>query len=946
MKNIFTFLILLLTIVISHNLNAATFIVSNVGDSGPGTLRQAVLDANAQLGTDTITFDPSTNGSPVFVTTGGDLIVEESLVVIGNGTDQTIIQDDQSAGGAATFYLNSGILKVQNVKFTNMYNGIRSSTPGTEIVVSNCSFIGGAGSNLAIDPSYAKLQLSDCYIEAMGNWGIADVYGDCIIENSTFNNCVSGAVGTNVTNSNVQLEIRNSTFTGNGQAIFISLTYDLAIGVITNNTIYNNNIGINIYEDLNNTMAGFGNSLQLNNNIISSNSTSFRLYNDNFLGAYGGNPVCTNNICDGGSQLSPYGPISWYSTSDPLLDPSGLIDNGGSTPTVAILAGSPAIDAANVAYAPSKDQRQYFRSGPPDIGAFEFNGSPCNLPTIPTVTSVDPTVCVTYSTTLNISGSLNDASYWAIYSGSCGGTLVGTTTGSTFNVTPTFPSTTYFVRGEGGCVSGGSCGQTSISVSNFEDAKYTYSKGFYCMSDIDPTPIITGTSGGTFSSTPAGLSIDPSTGTIDLSASIPNTYTIRYTTPGICSDFHDVQVIVDPCVPDTKVRADYCGITLASINDPIYCDAVAGATDYEWEITDPSSNIHTYIRQNGIKYVRLSYFGLGASNTTYSVKVRARVNGYWGNYNVVCTVTTPVSLPAVQIASPYCGITLSNINDFFYCNDVPGADFYEWEFTDPLSVVTTYVRTNGTPNMKLTYAGLNAPNTQYDVRVRASFGGQWGPYGNSCTITSPAVNLTTQVTANDCGRVLTSFTEIIYCDKVLGATYYQWRFEDASNNVTTYVRLNGTTNFKLAYMNLPALNTQYDVQVRAYVNGVWQSYGPICQITSPSSAAISIDDNDPEVLELFKIGLFAEESTSGIDTNSIFSETMVYPNPFNDFLNIEFGNYDVKNITIYNSLGQVIKTLTTSDAKLVLETNDFTNGIFIMHITSGNVLKAIRLFKT
>lgn len=484
-----------------------------------------------------------------------------------------------------------------------------------------------------------------------------------------------------------------------------------------------------------------------------------------------------------------------------------------------------------------------------------------------------------------------------------------------------------------------------IVVNALEDATFNYNQGSYCMSDSDPSPTISGTQNGSFSSTPGGLVIDPVSGAIDLSASTPNTYTVRYTTPGTCSDYHDVQVIVDGCVADTKVRADYCGNTLTSVNDAIYCDAVSGATEYEWEITDPSNNIHTYVRLNGIEYVRLSYFGLGDPNTIYSVRVRAQVNGVWGNFNTVCTVTTPASLPAVQLSASSCNITLNKIDDFFYCDDVLGADYYEWEFTDPSNNVTTYVRTNGTPNMKLVYAGLYATSTQYNVRVRGSFGGNWGPYGSSCTITSPATGLTTQVTANDCGRVLTSFTQVIYCDKVLGATYYQWKFTDASNNVKTYVRLNGTTNFKLAYINLPALNTQYDVQVRAYVNGAWQSYGPICQITSPSTSAISIADNDPEILELVKIGVFAPDPAADIEENNIFSETVVYPNPFKENLNVTFGNNEVKQITIYNAVGQVVTNMTTSESQLTISTNEFVNGVYLMQVVSDDQTKTIRLVK-
>ena len=47
----------------------------------------------------------------------------------------------------------------------------------------------------------------------------------------------------------------------------------------------------------------------------------------------------------------------------------------------------------------------------------------------------------------------------------------------------------------------------------------------------------TGTSGGTFSATPSGLSINASTGAIDLDASTMGTYAVKYvTSSSICAD--------------------------------------------------------------------------------------------------------------------------------------------------------------------------------------------------------------------------------------------------------------------------------------------------------------------------------------------------------------------------------------------------------------------------
>src|SRR5262249_38828347 len=58
-------------------------------------------------------------------------------------------------------------------------------------------------------------------------------------------------------------------------------------------------------------------------------------------------------------------------TADPKLDPNGPRPNGGPTSTVALLSGSPAIDAASSA-ALSTDQRGQVRDAHPDLGAYEF----------------------------------------------------------------------------------------------------------------------------------------------------------------------------------------------------------------------------------------------------------------------------------------------------------------------------------------------------------------------------------------------------------------------------------------------------------------------------------------------------------------------------------------------------------------------------------------------
>lgn len=85
---------------------------------------------------------------------------------------------------------------------------------------------------------------------------------------------------------------------------------------------------------------------------------------------------------------------------------------------------------------------------------FEIAGPSCTDPDTPTLGGIT-SICDGQNTTLSVTGgNLNDATDWQWYSSSCGGTNVGS--GTSIAVTPG-ATTQYFVRGEGGCVTAGTC---------------------------------------------------------------------------------------------------------------------------------------------------------------------------------------------------------------------------------------------------------------------------------------------------------------------------------------------------------------------------------------------------------------------------------------------------------------------------------------------------------
>jgi parallel beta-helix repeat protein len=127
--------------------HAAAFTVTNTNDSGPGSLRQAILDANASPGPDTITFNfpqPGLNtispASPLPViidplvinglTPDGEFQVELDGSLAGANADGLFVNDNFAAGGNVTIaglvinrFGSSGIV-LANTRLNHVENNI------------------------------------------------------------------------------------------------------------------------------------------------------------------------------------------------------------------------------------------------------------------------------------------------------------------------------------------------------------------------------------------------------------------------------------------------------------------------------------------------------------------------------------------------------------------------------------------------------------------------------------------------------------------------------------------------------------------------------------------------------------------------------------------------------------------------------------------------------
>jgi hypothetical protein len=83
----------------------STFLVTNVADSGAGSLRQAILDANANPGADVIRFAPAARSGTITLTSG-ELAITDSLRIDGPGAGQLAVSGNDAG---RVFRISSGV---------------------------------------------------------------------------------------------------------------------------------------------------------------------------------------------------------------------------------------------------------------------------------------------------------------------------------------------------------------------------------------------------------------------------------------------------------------------------------------------------------------------------------------------------------------------------------------------------------------------------------------------------------------------------------------------------------------------------------------------------------------------------------------------------------------------------------------------------------------------
>ena len=374
-------------------------------NGGNGAAITLTNNAEATISQDSF-YDNSSSGrgGVIFDTKGATANVEQSR----------IYNNSANEGGGAVYADQKSILRLSNSTCENNKSRIGGCIYGNsaDVMLSsvvcerNAALNGGC---LRTGPIPGRLQILNTEIRS--------------------NSATSGSRGGGLLLENTQVDIKNSENAGNSAGMYgdggigsgggiFGLTTDSAqptdiimiSSTVAGNTASAKGAGIELdhfsgFTALNSTFAGEGpadvpeHGLHFVNsyaNIISSTLAvaplsvegvvEGDLRNSLFVNS---SRYCIGNIADGGHNMQFPAPFRVCSTTipvlDPKLDPAGLKNNGGPTPTIGLTAASPAIDYVPRAECTDHngalllvDQRRFQRpdpedgpNGPCDIGAFE-----------------------------------------------------------------------------------------------------------------------------------------------------------------------------------------------------------------------------------------------------------------------------------------------------------------------------------------------------------------------------------------------------------------------------------------------------------------------------------------------------------------------------------------------------------------------------------------------
>ncbi len=550
------------------------------------------------------------------------------------------------------------------------------------------------------------------------------------------------------------------------------------------------------------------------------------------------------------------------------------------------------------------------------------------LTTTPTIVASvdDATICNGESTNISASGA---ASYtWDN----------GLGAGANHTVSPT-ANTTYEVTGTTvGC---SNTATVMVNVNPMDDASFAYSSNTLCLGGGNETPSINET--GTFSATPAGLVfIDNATGEIDMTNSNETTYSVTFTTSGLCPNMssQNITITSTPDADFTYSQAEYC------------------ASDAN------QSPIFGMGASSGVFSVDVAGLSIGTSTGVINISASTP-----GDYQVTNTIAAsgacPMDAATVNVtvhALPTAVITGGGS----YCDNdatpielmvaLSGEGPWNFTYTDGVTPVNVSGAASSPSTVVVTAAGTYTVSSVSDANCANTGAGSAIVVINAAPTVGAGSDVEvcegTQITLNGTGAATYDWDNSVEDDvpftQAPGVVTYTVIGTDGngcenSASVTVTVNENPTVTMSALAMVCEG-GAQVALTGGMPAGGTYTGTGVSGGMFNPATAGIGTHTITYTFVDAEGCSGQAQESIevdgcAGID-NNFFADLSVFPNPTSSVLTVSFfNNQNIEvGVRMLTADGKTVVSHTASPMTQFeekLDVSNLSNGVYFLHIQSA-----------
>lgn len=545
------------------------------------------------------------------------------------------------------------------------------------------------------------------------------------------------------------------------------------------------------------------------------------------------------------------------------------------------------------------------------------------IPTAPTLTAGGPTTfCTGGSVTLN-------SSYASGNNWSNGGTNQSITVSAAGSYTATVT--------ENGCTSPASAAMV-VTVNPMDNASFAYSTNTFCTGGSNETPTIT-TPGGTFSSSPAGLALNPSTGEIDFGNSTNGTYVITYTTAGTCPNSSNVTVTITtaPDATFTYAQAAYC----SADSDPTPSFG-AGASGGVFTSTGGLSI-------NGSGMIDLSASTAGTYTVTNSIAAAGVCPATSATFNVTINETPSA---VVSGGGQMCGsgtipvtVTLTGAGpwDITY-TDGSNTMNLNGETASPVTINAAasgvYTVTNVTMGA-CSASGTGAATVQIDANPVVTLAGLSDVCENGSVVTlnaTPAGG-----TFSGTGVSGTTFDPAAAGDGTFAIAYDYTDGNGCTGSASGNITVNPAPVVALAPLtDVCVYNASFTLTGGTPAGGTYSGTGVTAGSFDPATAGLGIQTitysyTDANGCSDAAFQDIAVDECLGINELTDIN-LLIVPNPASDFITISYnsGDNSVSEIALLTSDGKIVSSrgVNTNELQETMNVNNLAEGMYFVRLTT------------